>query len=135
MLDASFQALSEEVQSCPDIVAATHWNFSRNSQVDGADFYRGEEELGHIHLDGEIYLATSLAIARALIGAKLAQPFPWAGAGEWVTYRIRSRADVRHAERRSRLAYDYLGGTPETKLIETLSEASIEASPSVGENV
>ena len=121
MLDALFQGLSREVQSWPGIVAATHWHFSRNGQVDGADFYRGEEELGHIHLDGEVHLATSPAIARALIDAGAAQPFPWAGAGEWVTCRIRSEADMRHAGRLMRMAYDYLGGTPETELIEALS--------------
>lgn len=122
VLDAPFQRLSEEVQSWPGIVAATHWHFSRNGQVDGADFYRGEEELGHIHLDGEVHLATSPAIARALVGAGAAQPFPWAAAGEWVTYRIRSEADMRHAGRLMRMAYDYLGGTPEIELIEALSE-------------
>lgn len=29
---------------------------------------------------------------------------------------------MRHAERLMRIAYDYLGGTPETKLIKALSE-------------
>lgn len=122
VLDAPFQGLSEEVQSWPGIVAATHWHLSRSGQVDGADFYRGDEELGHIHLDGEVHLATSPAIARALVGAGAAQPFPWAGAGEWVTFRMRAEADVRHAERLMRMAYDYLGGTSEAKVIEVLSD-------------
>ena len=65
---------------------------------------------------------TSPAIARALIRAEAAQPFPWAaGNAEWVTWRIRSVADLRHAERLMRMAYEHLGGTPETGLIEALS--------------
>ena len=64
----------------------------RNGQVDGADFYCGDEELGHIHLNGEVHLATSPAITRALIAAGAADRFPCAGAGEWITYRIGSDA-------------------------------------------
>ncbi len=121
VLDAPFQGLSEAVQSWPGIVAATHWHFSRSGQVDGADFYRGGEELGHIHLDGEVHLATSPAIARALIAAGAAERFPWAGTGEWATYRIRSGAGLRHAERLFRLSYDYLGGKAEAALIEAVT--------------
>ena len=118
VLDAPFQELSEVVRSWPGIVTATHWHFSHSGQVDGADFYRGDEELGHIHLDGEIHLATSPAITRALIAAGAAERFPWAGAAEWTTYRVRSRADLRHAERLFRLGYDYLGGASEDALVD-----------------
>jgi hypothetical protein len=86
-------------------------------QVDGADFYRGDEELGHIHLDGEVHLALSPAITRALIAAGAAERFPWSGAGEWITYRIRSERRLRHAELLFRLGYDYLGGVSETALM------------------
>ena len=85
--------------------------------MDGADVYRGDEELGRIHLDGEVHFATSPAIARALIAAGVAKRFPWAGAGEWTTYCIRSGAGLRHAELLFRLGYDYLGGAPEAPLI------------------
>lgn len=122
VLDAPFQSLCEAVQSWPGIVAATHWHFSGNGQVDGADFYRGGEELGHIHLDGEVHLATSPAITRALVAAGAAERFPWAGAGEWTTYRIYSGAGVRHAEKLFLLGYDYLGGTPEVALTEAVTK-------------
>ena len=115
VLDALFQSLSATVQSWPGIIAATHWHFSHNGQVDGADFYRGGEELGHIHLDGEVHLATSPAITSALIAAGAAERFPWVGSGEWTAYRIRSAAGIRHAERLFRLGYNYLGGEPEPR--------------------
>ena len=127
VLSAPFQSLSETVQSWPGIVAATHWHFSANGQVDGADFYRGDEELGHIHLHGEVHVATSPEITRALIAAGAAKRFPWAGAGEWATYRICSAAGLRHAERLFRLGYDYLGGGSEAALIESVT-GMVEAS-------
>ncbi len=122
VLNHPYQQLSEKVQSWPAIESSTHWHLSRNGQVDGADFYRGTEELGHIHLNGDLHLATSSAIAKALIKAKLALRFPYAGCEEWVLYRIRTEADVRQAESLMRLAYEYLGGTQEEELIRSLSD-------------
>lgn len=127
VLDAPLQELSEKIRSWPGIVSATHWHFSRNGQVDGADFYRGDEELGHIHLDGEVHLATSPAITRALIAAGAAERFPWAGTGEWSAYRIRSQAGLDHAERLFRLGYDYLGGVSEAALVEEVATFGVVA--------
>ena len=122
VLDAPLQRLSEEVRSWPDIIAVTHWHFSGSGQVDGADFYRGEDELGHLHLDGDLHLATPPALGRALLSAGLARRFPWAAGSEWVLYPIRSEADAHHAERLLRLAYDALGGTPEAELLGRLPQ-------------
>lgn len=90
--------------------------------MDGADFYRDGEELGHLHLEGELHLATSPALASALVRARLARPMPWGGAGEWVSCRIRGEEGLRHAEWLLRLAYDHLGGTPEAELLRRVTE-------------
>jgi hypothetical protein len=45
--------------------------------VNGTDFYVGEDELGHIHLDGEAHVPVGRALADVLIRAKLARRFPW----------------------------------------------------------
>ena len=66
------QALSVEVQSWPGVIAATHWHFNRPNEVNGADFYVGTDELGHIHLDGEVHLATSIELREALLEASAA---------------------------------------------------------------
>jgi len=123
VLAAPFRTLSEEVQSWPGIVAATHWHLSRNGQVDGADFYRGADELGHIHLYGEVHLVTTPSLTRALVDARLVRPFPFAGAKDWSVYRIQSDDGLRHAEWLMRLAYDYLGGTSEVELLDRVSAA------------
>ena len=97
MLRSPLEAVSAAVRSWPGIVSATHWHYANSSMIDGADFYRGQEELGHIHTDGELHLATSPTIARALVDRGLAVPFRWPGE-EWVMYMIRSDEDACHAE-------------------------------------
>ena len=59
ILPGPAEATSRSVQSWSGVIAATHWHLYRREQVDGADFYVGAEELGHLHLDGEAHLATS----------------------------------------------------------------------------
>lgn len=122
LLDGRLQGLSEEVQSWPEIVAATHWHFSRNGEVDGADFYRGEEELGHIHMDGDVHIVTTPALATAMIAGGFTRQAPWL-ADDWVVFRIRADGDVAQAERLTRLAYDGLGGVPEAELIAALTRS------------
>ena len=48
ILQNPLQATSAEVQSWPGIVSATHWRYARSHEIDGADFYVGDDELGHI---------------------------------------------------------------------------------------
>lgn len=74
-----FERVSQALQGWPGIVAATHWHLSRNRQVDGADFYVADEELGHLHLDGEVHLATTLELGVPLVEAGLARRFPYGG--------------------------------------------------------
>src|SRR4029079_10337707 len=72
------QSVSREIQSWPGIIAATHWDFYDRDEVDGADFYVGEKELGHIHLDGELHLCLTVGLQKRLTEAGLAEPLRWA---------------------------------------------------------
>ena len=74
-LDGSLGIVADVVAGWPDVTASTHWELYRPTEVDGIDFYVGDEELGHIHLDGSIHLATSPTLGRSLIAAGLARPF------------------------------------------------------------
>jgi hypothetical protein len=58
--------------------------------VDGVDFYAGDRELDHIHLDGEIHLRTTRTLGAMLIEDGLADAFKWHDA--WVQYPIRKQA-------------------------------------------
>ena len=109
VLREPFEHLSRVVQSWPGIVAATHWNLWRRNEVDGVDFCRGEEELGHIHLDGELHLSLPSVVADHLIRTGLAREFPYGK--DWVALRIFSDDDARKAEWLMGIAYDLLGGT------------------------
>ena len=114
------QNLSLKIQSWPEIVSATHWTIGDSTKVNGADFYVSENELGHIHLDGEIHLRLTQALCKALISAKLAEAFPWGK--DWVQYRITNQASLEHAEWLFRLGYDRLKGLTDKKLEQRISE-------------
>jgi Family of unknown function (DUF5519) len=109
LLKGPAQSVSREIQSWPGIVAATHWFLHDRTQVDGADFYAGDRELGHIHLGGEIHLGLTRTLGATLIERGLAHPFEWHDA--WVQYPIRTKADIAHALWLFRLGYDRLTGT------------------------
>ena len=77
LLDEPLRTVADEVMAWPCVVATTHWDLYRPTAVDGIDFYVGDDELGHLHLDGSIHLATSPALGRTLITDGLARPFPY----------------------------------------------------------
>jgi hypothetical protein len=122
-LEGAAQAVSLEIQSWAGIVSATHWLLDDPTQVDGADFYVGERELGHIHLDGEIHLALTKPLRKVLIDAGLAQPFPWADG--WVQFPITDRTSAQHAIWLFRFGYDRLTGATAGDLQRRVIEARV----------
>lgn len=104
------QKTAEAIQSWPAIISATHWDLYNRSRVDGADFYVNEAELGHIHLDGEVHLATTKTLGLPLLQRGLASRFPYSAYGDWVLFTIRTEADADYATWLFRLNYDRLRG-------------------------
>ena len=84
-----------EIATWPKVISATHWRLGQPGVVDGADFYVGEQELGHIHLDGEVHLATSLELRKTFLAKKQARPFPYYAS--WVEASIETEAEADHA--------------------------------------
>ena len=113
------QQVSREIQSWKDIIAATHWYLYDPTQTDGADFYVGHEQLGHIHLDGEIHLATGKQLAAALIKNKLAGKFPYGS--DWVMSPINSAKHVAHAIWHFKLNYNRIKGAPVEQLLKQIN--------------
>ena len=109
------QTVSETVGAWPDVHARTHWRLGDDQQIDGADFYVGEEELGHIHLYAEAHVIQPLPLAEALVEAKLALPFRWSR--NVVVFGINGPSDIAHALWLFRLNYDCLKGTPTSELL------------------
>ena len=113
------QEVSKEIQSWKNIIAATHWDLYDRSETDGADFYVNKEELGHIHLDGEVHLATGKKLATLLLDNKLALKFPYGN--DWVLSSIESAKDVSHATWLFQLNYKRIIGVPIEKLVEEIN--------------
>jgi hypothetical protein len=111
--------VSEEIQMWSNIISATHWDLYDRSKVDGADFYVGKKELGHIHLDGWVHLATNKALAQVILKNKLAEKFPYAQ--NWVMFSIAKKQDVKKAILHFQLNYDMLNGEPIDALISKLN--------------
>lgn len=77
-LAGKLKAVADAVAAWPDVEATIHWRFDQPNRVDGADFYVGSDELGHIHLDGSIHLATPPWLGSELVAEGLGKPFVWA---------------------------------------------------------
>jgi hypothetical protein len=128
ILRRPMQRVSAAIQAWPGIVAATHWHLSRRSEVDGVDFYVGERELGHVHLDGEVHLATSRELRAALLARGLARPFPWYDS--WVEATIRTEADADHALWLFGLNHERLRGAPVEAVLARIAGRSPQPSRS-----
>ena len=113
------QMVSEEIQKWSNIISATHWDLYDRTKVDGADFYLGKKELGHIHLDGWVHLATNKALSQAILKNKLAEKFPYAQ--NWVMFSITKKQDVKKAILLFQLNYDRLNGEPIDNLISKIN--------------
>ena len=116
------QKASLEIQSWKDIVSATHWEIGDSTKVNGADFYVAEDELGHIHLDGEIHVKLTKPLRESLVTAKLAQPFRWGA--DWVQLKIKDKPSMESALWIFRIGYDRLKGEETTQLKRRISEFS-----------
>lgn len=94
-LNEPLQTVIDAVADWPGITKSVHWHFSDHSRVDGVDFYFADEELGHVHLDGEIHLATNQNLAKMLIAEAAAKRFSFQiGWVEENIYRIGTVAAV-----------------------------------------
>ena len=93
------QRVNATVQSWPDVISAAHWHLYHPGQVDGADFYVGYEELGHIHLNGEVHLPTSPALFQTLMAEGKASRFPYGNSEsqQWLLFTIRTESDADYA--------------------------------------
>ncbi len=87
-LAGDLRTVADAVASWPEVEATTHWHFADQSRVDGIDFYVGTEELGHLHLDGWIHLATTPELGAALVAEGKGSPFAYARG--WTQTRVAS---------------------------------------------
>lgn len=128
VLDGQSEVVARTVEGWASVHARTHWQLGDETIIDGADFYVGERELGHLHLFAEAHIAMPRALRDAVIAARLASPFRWNES--FVVQRVKTSADARATEWLFRLAYDRLQGLSLATLQARIEErASAVAAP------
>ncbi len=124
------QQVSERVGQWPRVQARTHWFLGDESVVDGADFYLGDEELGHLHLDAEAHIAQVATVRDALVKAKLAHPFRYSR--DFVTAPVERASDVDHVAWLFELRRRQLEGVPVDALVKEIQAVSAAKRPTTG---
>ena len=119
-LDGPAESVACNVEGWASVQARTHWQLGDETIVDGADFYVGQQELGHLHLFPEAHIAMPGPLRSALIAAKLARPFRWSDS--FVVQRVKSTADAQATEWLFRLAYDHLRGVSLGSLLDRIAQ-------------
>jgi hypothetical protein len=71
------QRVADAVATFENVSVQAHWEIGSQHEVNGTDFYVGEAELGHIHLDGEAHVPLGAVVAGAIVKAGLARRFRW----------------------------------------------------------
>ena len=112
------EIVSKEIQQWSEIIAATHWEIHDRNKPNGADFYLGELELGHIHLDGYIHIPSTKEFSAKLISEGLAQKFPYAA--NWIQFKISDIASSNQAIWLFNLHYQLLQGMNKEKLFQAI---------------
>jgi Family of unknown function (DUF5519) len=124
ILDNYPQMVSAEIQKWDNIIAATHWNLYDLTEVDGADFYVGEEELGHIHLDGSAHMPVGPDLKKFLLDNKFAKRFPYGE--DWVMFDIATKKDAAKAIVLFQVNYNRIKGAPMRDLLLQLGSLAVD---------
>lgn len=121
-LPAHAQVVSSSLASWKGVSARTHWHLGDETVVDGADFYVGDTELGHIHLDGTAHVAAERTLRDSLIAARLAESFRWSD--DFVVVRAKLEGEIAHALWVFELRYDALRGVSTDGLLARIAARS-----------
>jgi hypothetical protein len=89
VLDAQ-QRILNEVQSWPDIVPYPH-------RFGGVEFRLGKREIGHLHGNSLLDVPFPVKVKEELIAAGEAEQHHVLPESGWISFRIRTSADVEHA--------------------------------------
>ena len=124
ILEGPAESVACTVEQWASVHARTHWQLGDETMVDGADFYVGERELGHLHLFHEAHIALPPALRDAALAAKLARPFRWNDS--FVVHRVKTIAEAHATEWLFRLAYDRLQGVSLAALHRRIAQRASE---------
>lgn len=98
-LSAALGRVLNEVQGWPGVTLAPH-------RFGGTEFRLGKGEIGHSHPDGSFDIPFPKPVRDELVAKHRAEPHHVLPRSGWVTFRLRTEADVPHAIELLRLAYE-----------------------------
>ena len=90
--------LEQEISQWPNILVRPH-------RFGAREFNFGNAEVGHIHGGRVVDIPFTRSIRDALLAEGLAEGHRWVPNSGWITFRIRSEQDSRHALWLMRLSY------------------------------
>jgi hypothetical protein len=97
-MKSQLEKLEEEVSGWPDISVHAH-------RFAGREFRFRRAEVGHVHLGGILDIPFPRPIHDALLAEGLAEEHHWVPNSGWITFRIRTEQDLKHAVWLMRLSY------------------------------
>ena len=119
-LEAPAERVAQAVGHWPGMKERAHWLLGDEKVVDGADFYFGQEEVGHIHLDSEAHIFIGKSGVDALVSSGLARRFNWSR--DVAVFQIRSQRDVAHALWLFELSYERCRGLATAGLLSRIAQ-------------
>ncbi len=94
----NLKKLGDEVSAWPNISAHPH-------RFGGKEFLFGSAEVGHTHTGGIVDIPFPRSVRDALLASGFAEEHRWVPNSGWITFRVRSEDDVKHALWLMRLSY------------------------------
>ncbi len=94
----NLKKLEDEISAWPHITIHPH-------RFGGREFLFGNAEVGHVHMGGIVDIPFPRPVRDALLAEGLAEEHRWVPNSGWITFRIRSDADLKHALWLMRLSY------------------------------
>jgi hypothetical protein len=86
----NLKKLEAELSALPEVSAHPH-------RFGGREFRFGNAEVGHIHIGGIVDIPFPRPIRDALLAEGLAEEHHWVPDSGWITFRVRSEDDLKHA--------------------------------------
>ena len=110
--------MEEEISGWPRISVHPH-------RFGGREFRFGSAEVGHVHTGGIVDIPFPRSVRDALLAEGLAEEHRWVPNSGWITFRISSERDLKHAVWLMRLSYLRYGlktATDPRRLLENETE-------------
>jgi len=90
--------LEDEISTWPSISIHSH-------RLGGKEFRFGSAEVGHVHAGGIVDIPFPRSVRDALLAEGLAEEHHWVPNSGWITFRVQSEDDLKHALWLMRLSY------------------------------